>query len=65
MTTPAGRYIVVERDRRLITIDTLSGQEIGGMGAAPVMQPVTPPPPPPLPVTAPVKAVLSPWAKRS
>ncbi len=35
MTTPAGRYKVEERDRRLVTIDTLTGQEIGGIGMAP------------------------------
>lgn len=35
MTTPAGRYKVEERNRRLVTIDTLTGQEIGGAGAAP------------------------------
>jgi hypothetical protein len=34
MTTPAGRYRVEERDRRLVTIDTLTGQEIGGIGMA-------------------------------
>ena len=37
MTTPAGRYKVVERDRRLVTIDTLTGQEIGGTGPSPAM----------------------------
>jgi hypothetical protein len=35
MTIPAGRYKVEERDRRLVTIDTLTGQEIGGIGRAP------------------------------
>jgi hypothetical protein len=34
MTTPAGRYRVEERDRRLVTIDTLTGQEIGGIGTS-------------------------------
>ncbi len=34
MTTPTGRYKVVERDRRLVTIDTLTGQEIGLPGSA-------------------------------
>ena len=37
MTTPAGRYKVVERNRRLVTIDTLTGQEIGGTGPSPAM----------------------------
>ncbi len=33
---PQGRYKVVERDRRLVTIDTHSGQQFGaGTGAAP------------------------------
>jgi hypothetical protein len=34
VTTPTGRYKVVERDRRLVTIDTLTGQEIGLPGSA-------------------------------
>jgi hypothetical protein len=29
MDAPSGRYKIVERDRRLVTIDTLTGQEIG------------------------------------
>jgi hypothetical protein len=33
VTTPTGRYKVVERDRRLVTIDTLTGQEIGLPGS--------------------------------
>ncbi len=35
MTIPAGRYKVEERDRRLVTIDTLTGQEVGGISMAP------------------------------
>lgn len=34
------RYRVIERGRRLITIDTQTGQEVGGLGTMP------PPPPP-------------------
>ncbi len=29
MDAPAGRYKIVERNRRLVTVDTLTGQEIG------------------------------------
>jgi hypothetical protein len=38
MNAPSGRYKVVERDRRLITIDTQTGQEIG-LGGSVTAQP--------------------------
>lgn len=34
MDVPQGRYKIVERDRRLVTIDTLTGEEVG-LGGAP------------------------------
>lgn len=34
------RYRVIERGRRLVTVDTLSGEEFGGVGAAPAPPPI-------------------------
>lgn len=44
MKAPEGRYRIIERDRRLVTIDTLTGKEIGSGGAQRASPPAMPQP---------------------